>query len=517
MRLTTAVVLFLAVSGFAQQQTAPPPLTQKIEVNVVNVDVTVLDSRGNPVTDLTKDDFEVREDGVPQQITNFSLIKGEKLVAKPEQPQQQAFASDSEMRRSVVVLVDVRAMGEKPQRARAVDALKKMLAQYPDDSKWSVVVLRSGLRSMLTIVPLTDDRAKINEAFVAMQSGLSLPGSGEAAIQRVKAVGYEGNSGPLSDVRAAVDVANAMDQAVSFFSAIIQTARGLEWLPGKKVMLIVSSAVPGYVRPGTQNAEALALMHEKMVEETNSAGANIFVIDPLGVSATLNMGGGNENYIAAESNRETSGGQRNIGGAAWLSQNTGGLYLPSNDMHQSLDKLQRATTNYYELAYHAPGADEKYHHITVTLKRPGRYTVTHRQGYLRLSKDEGFARAMASPLGIASQKPTLPVQLTLDEPKPAADGTNFNVPFRASVPVKLLQILDGKARAHVYVSLFDKDGQLVRMVHFVETMNGVTPSDERTLDVSRALALPKGKYRVFVAMRDELTDQVGIATKEIAF
>jgi len=33
--------------------------------------VTVTDRRGDPVRGLTRDDFEVFEDGVPQAITNF--------------------------------------------------------------------------------------------------------------------------------------------------------------------------------------------------------------------------------------------------------------------------------------------------------------------------------------------------------------------------------------------------------------------------------------------------------------
>ena len=43
--------------------------------NQVRVDVTVLDRKGEPVTDLTKEDFEVREDGIPQSIDTLKLIE----------------------------------------------------------------------------------------------------------------------------------------------------------------------------------------------------------------------------------------------------------------------------------------------------------------------------------------------------------------------------------------------------------------------------------------------------------
>ena len=43
--------------------------------NQVRVDVTVLDRKGEPLTDLTKEDFEVREDGIPQAIDTIKLIE----------------------------------------------------------------------------------------------------------------------------------------------------------------------------------------------------------------------------------------------------------------------------------------------------------------------------------------------------------------------------------------------------------------------------------------------------------
>jgi len=54
---------------------ARAPVIEKIDVSVVNVDVTVTDRAGNPVRGLTRDDFEVFEDGRPQPITNFYAVE----------------------------------------------------------------------------------------------------------------------------------------------------------------------------------------------------------------------------------------------------------------------------------------------------------------------------------------------------------------------------------------------------------------------------------------------------------
>jgi VWFA-related protein len=50
---------------------APSESQIKVRVQVVNVPVTVLDKRGVPVIELTKDDFEVFEDGKKQTIKYF--------------------------------------------------------------------------------------------------------------------------------------------------------------------------------------------------------------------------------------------------------------------------------------------------------------------------------------------------------------------------------------------------------------------------------------------------------------
>jgi VWFA-related protein len=51
-----------------------PEYTLKVDVPLVSVDVTVEDAEGNLVKDLAKDIFEVYEDGIRQEIRNFSPV-----------------------------------------------------------------------------------------------------------------------------------------------------------------------------------------------------------------------------------------------------------------------------------------------------------------------------------------------------------------------------------------------------------------------------------------------------------
>jgi Ca-activated chloride channel homolog len=72
----TCFALLLAANELCAQQPAQeqpgPEATFKVDVRLVNVFVTVTDEHGAPIGNLTKDQFQLLEDGVPQQISVFS-------------------------------------------------------------------------------------------------------------------------------------------------------------------------------------------------------------------------------------------------------------------------------------------------------------------------------------------------------------------------------------------------------------------------------------------------------------
>jgi Ca-activated chloride channel family protein len=74
MILVPVAYLACQFAGFSQQAAKEQQPKYGVQVNLVSLDVEVLDQSGNPVPDLARSDFLVRENGKPVEITNFSWM-----------------------------------------------------------------------------------------------------------------------------------------------------------------------------------------------------------------------------------------------------------------------------------------------------------------------------------------------------------------------------------------------------------------------------------------------------------
>src|SRR5215472_11329521 len=71
-----ALVAFASLKTAAPQQPprSPSEFRVRVSVNLVQVDATVTDSHGNPVSDLTTADFQILLDGKPQKVTSCNFV-----------------------------------------------------------------------------------------------------------------------------------------------------------------------------------------------------------------------------------------------------------------------------------------------------------------------------------------------------------------------------------------------------------------------------------------------------------
>src|SRR3954453_21034034 len=152
-----ASVLLFAAIAHAQ-------VTERIDVRVVNVDVTIT-SKGAPVSGLTRDDFQVFEDGKQQAISNFYTSEETRTIAAtpvaaagaaPNVPQP-----DERFRRRVLVLVDNNHT-TRHARDTALLQLEAMINdRFHGDYEWSIGVIGRGVTLVL---PLSSNKTAIHEA-----------------------------------------------------------------------------------------------------------------------------------------------------------------------------------------------------------------------------------------------------------------------------------------------------------------------------------------------------------------
>src|SRR6185295_17891649 len=92
------VFLVALTAGLSAQAPAPASKpadaaqekpTFKIQVDLVTSDIIVRDEKGNFIPDLKKDEFEIWEDGVKQDITSMTVVTGGRVtnvLAPPPPP-----------------------------------------------------------------------------------------------------------------------------------------------------------------------------------------------------------------------------------------------------------------------------------------------------------------------------------------------------------------------------------------------------------------------------------------------
>ncbi len=126
----------------AAQSPAAPVTTMSVDVNVVTLPVTVRDKKGKIVRDLTKDDFDLEEDGKPQAIRYFS--------------------QETNLPLTVGLLVDT-SMSERDNMDRERSASRSFLDQMITRPADRAFVIHFD-REVELLQDLTSDHAKLEKA-----------------------------------------------------------------------------------------------------------------------------------------------------------------------------------------------------------------------------------------------------------------------------------------------------------------------------------------------------------------
>ena len=400
-----------------QPQSTPAPQTRsdvvRITTNLVQVDVTVVDHNGQPVSDLKAEDFAVTEDGKPQKITNLSFISpasaqpaSTPTVARPAKPAK-GVAPDpppppvtlrrDQVRRAMALVVD--DLGLSFESSRLVrEALKKFVNEQmqPGDL---VAIIRTGA-GIGALQQFTADKRLLYAAIERVRYNLNsrafsafAPIGGEirvanGAINGMSPPTRDGpgntNASPGSEmIDSLLKLKTPGSEATQFrddiftvgtLGAINFILRGLRELPGRKSIILFSDGFRMYDED--QGTRRILDSMNRLVDLANRASVVIHTVDArglqtLGLTAADNLAGplapGNSNFganngdplpgqwvqgISSDLQSRRSDFRATQQGLGFLSQQTGGMFIRNNnDIEGSIGRVLSNDKGYYLLGY----------------------------------------------------------------------------------------------------------------------------------------------------------------------
>ena len=226
--MLTAVALGAQIPPVQQAQAPQDKPTFVVTIDMVTNDVIPRDTRGQFVTDLKVEDFEILEDGVPQDIAMFKLIQGGRAynqLTPPPAPQREGIilppprpTVDTSGRIFVLYIDDLHLAFRNTGRLRE---LVKSVATNLIHEGDMFAIQSTGPSSLA--VDLTYDRKRIDEALK------KISGSGLTPKDIIE--GPQGGEGP-SEVRYRANVA---------FSTAYETMMTLEQVRDRRKAFIYIS------------------------------------------------------------------------------------------------------------------------------------------------------------------------------------------------------------------------------------------------------------------------------------
>lgn len=370
--------------------------TFRVAVDLVLMDVIVRNAQEQFAADLLPADFEVLEDGVPQDIKSFTLVHGGRvhnLQAPPPPPTQEGIIlpvtrprNDAAGRIFLIIVDDLHLDFRNTGRVR--DLFKRVSRTLVHEGDMFGIV-STGPSSLA--IDLTYDRKILDDAIKRVTGNGLKPSD---IIQ-----GSDGAEGP-SEVRyrahvafsTATDILRQLERVTNRRKAVVWVSNGFDFNPFAESRLGEDPVFGGRFgqtreegqldaqqsRQGSQFADAdLARELGELTRTANRANATIYTIDPRGLVAGADLDEQLDPVEFSEHVRKTQDSLR------VLAEETGGIAVVNqNDFDKALKRIDAETSDYYVLGYYSSNPDplKRTRKIDVKVRRPD-MRVVHRTSY----------------------------------------------------------------------------------------------------------------------------------------
>ncbi len=399
------LALSCATAAFAQRA------NETMEISIINVDVHVTDKNGKPVTGLTASDFEIREDGRVQPITNFSEYTAATAAkaapaaaATPTAASAAPVAAPPTPRRTIVFFLEPVTL-PAPRAKEVFDSIRSMMhASVRPGDRASIVTWQNGIhvRQQLTdqIPALDQMMTTIEKEFV------DTPNTDLGEVirhQQAKtdyansefnaAVGATGAAAPLvqSDaIPAAHRQLNDIKQKMLAVRALMESISGIE---GPKVLVMATKRLGAYAGaeffsgavPSTFRQELdTKKLRDSLMSLANAKGITIYPFFLEGLATTSNVDAAHHDNSAMA--RDSTILMNETTALQEIASETGGLTgFGPKDVTNIVSRIGEGLDTYYSLGYRArPTGRDSAHRIVVTTKNPD-YVVRSRRAAVEVS------------------------------------------------------------------------------------------------------------------------------------
>lgn len=555
-----------------KEETDKAQTTFKVPVNVIVVNVTVSDKNGNPVSDLTANDFKVFEEGKPQAIQTFAMESYEPAPAEAAKTQERPSAQTGMMPgssrpRLISLVIDDITAKSNDRYARMIQAVTSFVKN--DLGPMDQVTILSG--SGRVRYPFSDDKQRlleeIDEMFgklnlaVAIQSdcpdltdlqaqrisdrqawGASMdaqdPSLQVAVAEAIRCLNLNTESDSEEDRKRIIEIAknHVLMEASrhiqeseylthSLLDTLRKHLRSLRHFEATKSLVLFSD---GFL---AQSTSPVFFQLQEVVDLALRSGVVLNCVDIRGLD-TYFPSASERNILDASIAGQKMSFYREDQLAQedplfQMSSETGGLFFHNNnDLYGGLQKIVHRQSAYYVLTYAMPSqkADGRYRRIKLEVSRPG-LELSYRKGYYAPKEEMTFERRKKEDIMEALQAPgnlnEIPLHLAYNYYQ--EDDSTYGVSFLTNISIRGLHFLDEDARRKNLISMvlvaFDENDRYIDGVEKSIEFRLLETSYASLLDqglTSRVeLKLPMGRYKIKAVVRESTQGKIGSVTKAV--
>ncbi|MBD3870198.1 MAG: VWA domain-containing protein [Acidobacteria bacterium] len=384
----------------------------EISLTIANLVVYVTDKKGRAVTTLTKDDFEISQDGDPKQISNFKLYTSEVVRSElgvttgldvPEAtPIPDATSAAGPQPVHLVLYIDNQNL-DPLDRNRVLSQTRDFVRTSLHPPAQMMVVAYQ--RSFEVLQEFTSDPSEVMKALRLVRTYTGGRTERDSSrkdivdrIQRMESEQRAGSSrsgaGNQSGGAGWNEIYNLIDnyakESVNDLQFTLDSLRqiitSLTGLPGKKGVIYVSNGLP--MIPGMElfyeasksmnDSTILSRMFEydrsriyrQLAATANAQDVTLYTVDASGLSLD---GMGSAEYATASDPMMSSIGRNNYTDSLrFLSDETGGISIfNTNDIESRLELITQDMFTYYSIGYPLQASDLLFDRLSLAGQRPG--------------------------------------------------------------------------------------------------------------------------------------------------